>query len=393
MADFPDNLKPYSTADIISQIGVDQPSALTDVPEFTIVQDVESNPRSISLRGRSLPQTPLEFTGEQRTATTYYPGNPSATQQILGTTWGSTTVGGVWKYRFIGDPEKNVFSYNGFPELEVDRHPAILVRAFDILRDDGKPVVVTWGEWQRKGILKRFSATWKLAQEVEWEAEFEWQNLGDDVLFAARPEIPGSDVLTETILLDDILALEPFFVIPNFNAFIQSRLKDFRGKVGRVFDALRFAADQSTTPFNTIQNLATLAAGILADYEVLANKFLEEPYSQASLVDSVLDTLAVTNWQRSSGRGVGEVYFATQRTTDTYTEENAPGAIQVVITPYAITLRDLATQFYGDPDSWQLIADVNGFVDSLVPEGTAVIIPATPQPRDNRSTFIREDSP
>ncbi len=382
---------------IADQLGIATDTGFTaDAPEVSIEQVSDSNPRRISLRGRALPRSGFELEGEQRTSTTYYPGNPSATMQVLGTTWGSTTLTGEWKFRFIGDPNVESFQLEGFPEIDIanQKHPRELVRAFDLLRDEGKPVIVTWDEWQRKGILRRFKASWPRPQEVEWEAEFEWQNLGDEWNFAIPVDLPGSDVLSASIGLDDVFALDPYFILPDYNALLTSKIAGIREKVGVVFDAIRYASNQLSTPATALQALTSAIDSIIVEARSVAQQTVDRPYIYASPRDGVVDVLAASNWERTVNRDTAILVASAQRTERDFAEEQAPGALEVVLVPADTTLRALSTAYYGDPDDWQLIADVNGLVDSVVPAGTAVIIPAKPQPRSRtRAVYTTEDAP
>jgi hypothetical protein len=55
-----------------------------------------------------------------------------------------------------------------------------------------------------------------------------------------------------------------------------------------------------------------------------------------------------------------------------------PDALRIVTMDQSGSLRVLAQREYGNADSWQAIADVNGFESSSVAPGTQVIIPPAP---------------
>lgn len=361
-------------------------------PELVIEQDPATSsqqpsivPRRITLRQRGLPNDPLKMSGEQRTVTTYYPGSSVATVQVLGPTWGTTTIGGIWKWRFIGG-DNGAVVLEGFDDLigpGEEFSPQLLVLAWEKLRDEGKPLILTWNDQQRRGMLRRFATTWQRPQDVQWEAEFEWISLGPDLIISRAQDldVPGSAVLDDQIGLDDIAALDPRFLFPDYAAKIVSSINSVRDAVGAVFDTIRFANEQARAPVTALQALATSAESIRLQAEDIIQDVSDRPYTEGSPNDGVIDVLAAENWRRTLGFRTARLRASTQRTARDYQEANAPGQLQIVILPEDKTLRQLAKQFYGDADDWQLIADLNGFVDSQLPAGTAVIIPQKPAQR------------
>lgn len=345
------------------------------------------SPRTIILRGRALPNSPLEMPGEQRTVTTYYPGNPRATVQVLGTKLGSTTISGVWKYRFVGDPTFEMYELAGFGDLSFnipgagDKTPQRLVEAFEKLRDEGLPVLVEWNDQQRRGILKMFKARWLRSQDVEWTATFEWFAKGPDTPRAKNLDLPGEPVATWSSLLDDVLALEPRFLLPDYAAIVTSTIADIRQSVGTIFDFIRFAQTQVETPVSALQAISTAAFEIRLEAEEVYSRLADSPYTDAAASDDVNTVLEAEGWRRTAAFRTAELRTAAQKTSQDFNEQNAPGTLQVVVVPQDTTLRDLSKTYYGTADDWQLIADTNFFEESQVDAGTAVIIPSKPAQR------------
>ena len=54
------------------------------------------------------------------------------------------------------------------------------------------------------------------------------------------------------------------------------------------------------------------------------------------------------------------------------------GILGYAVVSAAETLRDLATRYYGTPNSWTQIASANGIKSSSPPAGTVVVIPQLP---------------
>jgi hypothetical protein len=359
-------------------------------------QSVSSSPgglafaakRTIILRGRALPTSPLQMPRKQRTVTTYYPGNPQATVQVLGTTYGSTTISGVWKYRFVGDPTYEMYSVAGFGDLDfnlnvdaADRTPQTLVKAFEKLLDEGIPVVVEWNDQQRRGIIKEFTPKWLRSQDVEWSLTIEWFAKGPDVLRAKNLDLPGAPVVTWASLLDDIMALEPRFLLPDVAAIVTSRIAAIREGVGTVFDFIRFSQTQTETPISAIQAVNTAAFEIRLEAEEVISRTKDTPYTDYTSRDDVDAVLGMEGWRRTVGTRSAELRSATQKTARDFNEQNAPGTLQVVVVPQNTTLRDLSRVYYGTADDWQLIADINFLDESQVEAGTTLIIPSKPAQR------------
>lgn len=362
---------------LISQEGELAASASADALVFDA-------PRTVVLRGRALPNSPLEMSGEQRTVTTYYPGNPQATVQVLGTQLGDTTISGVWKYRFVGDPTHEMYSLFGFDGALGDApagSPQQLVRAFEKLRDEGLPVLVEWNDQQRRGILKSFKPRWVRSQDVEWAATFEWFAKGPDVPRAKNLDLPGEKVATWSSLLDDVLALEPRFLLPDVAAIATSRIASIRKGVGTIFDFIRFSQTQAEAPFSALQAINTAAFEVRLEAEEVISRVSDSPYTDYTAQDAVDQVLAAEVWRRTVGQRTSELRTATQKTAQDFNEQNAPGTLQVVTVPQDTTLRDLSTTYYGTADDWQLIADSNFFTESQVRAGTSVIIPQKPAQR------------
>lgn len=353
---------------------------------------VFSSPRTVILRGRALPNTPLDLGGEQRTVSTWYPGNPQATMQVLGTKLMPTTISGVWKYRFIGDPTYEMYELAGFGDSSfnaaialaggaAERTPQQLVEAFELLRDEGIPVLVEWNDQQRRGILKSFKPRWRTSQDVEWTATFDWFAKGPDTQKAQNLDLPGQDLATWSSLLDDVLALEPRFLLPDYaakNAALQGAI---RQGVGTIFDFIRFAQAQVETPIPAIQAINTAAFAVRLEAGEVYSRLADTPYTTAILSDDVNTVLETEGWRRTAAFRTAELRTASQKTARDFNEQKAPGTLQVVVVPQDTTLRDLAKTYYGTADDWQLIADINFFDESQVPAGTSVIIPQKPAQR------------
>ncbi len=142
-----------------------------EVPTFDILE-LEGSRRQLVLKGRTKPYAGVEFPSETRSKVTYYPGNPVATQQILGPEFGPTDLEGMWKTRFLAGTGQNEVEVSGFDPID---SAADLVRAFEELRRSANSLRVQWGPVVRFGILKKFTPSWVTLYDVKWHANFEWR--------------------------------------------------------------------------------------------------------------------------------------------------------------------------------------------------------------------------
>src|SRR3954468_10928771 len=75
---------------------------LEGVIRFRQLQEGQPN-GMLMLDGRTLPFRPITYAGKQRIKTTFYPGNPVGSQQVMGPTIDPSTFKGMWRDRYLGD--------------------------------------------------------------------------------------------------------------------------------------------------------------------------------------------------------------------------------------------------------------------------------------------------
>ena len=160
----------------------------------------------ISLSGFMLPHRGVSFKTEQRIKTTYYPGNPQASQTVVGPTYPNTVIGGRWM-----DISRNVS----------DGEPRTIVRQIEYLAEHAVPVLVHWGGRSfganssqpddpaitRRGLIKYIDPKYNRLEDIEWTIEFEWSGkdvqsqsptLSSDIIDHGGAFVDFSDMLTNT---------------------------------------------------------------------------------------------------------------------------------------------------------------------------------------------------
>lgn len=338
----------------------------------------------IHLEGRSLPYRPMTFEGHQRVKTTWYAGNTSGTQQVMGPVEDPTTINGTWKDRFLGDGGARLYA-----------------QMFDNIRRSGAPLRVVWGGGQiiddtgvmvggdqflRKGVLVKFKASFDRPQDCAWEMTFEWASQGEVVappIMATGIENPREG------LFRVVEAMQ--LMASKINAFVDapySRVVNFtqnlRDNIDVAGNALLVMADTMQAASGAVNELTDIPAFIAergiavtmrSAYELRkldAALFGDEDEDfEAPLDYEVVDSARGLLVFQLARYGLAQQSLITQELAlDTASSLNGllfPALLAEVRPPAGTDLRDLAQEYYGDPDLWWLIAQENGLTSSEVP--------------------------
>ncbi len=363
-----------------------------------VIQQLEgANPITIELRGRAMPYEGVEWEGELHTKKTVYPGNPVATIQVLGPEESETTIGGTWKDRFM--PGSIVKNGN---ENDIDTAEKA-VTLFHDLRRSGKQVRVQWLTEVRTGLITRFSPKWLRATDVEWEIEFEWASMNDEVpsRTAELFESNANDLLNLMNLIEDILTLAPDLA-GAFVASLVDTINTVRDKVSKVVNLLRVVETIANLPGTLLGALEAAVGSLVRETqdlirriggERLSNGILaplvkgpwtppEQPGSTSSGVtlssSSATQEAKVEAWRRDMVRGLGGLSFGAQRAQQAVQGRLQPKTIQVITVTEGATLYGLAQKHYGSPDFANFLAVTNGLTSALVPAGFQLRIAPRP---------------
>lgn len=339
----------------------------------------------VELEGRALPSAvsgrgTIFFESQQRIKTTYYAGNPVATQQLMGPVETNTVITGIWKDTFLG---------NGVA--------ALLRDTFDGIARAGIAVEVTWGAgflpdgtqtskpYVRRGLIKRFKSGGERPQDVTWEMEFEWRGRDE----AAQPPLQGagqgddefSDLqqdLTDTQSAIDAFHSDPLIQLAGFNAQVETQFAAMNTTLDQSITTIAAAnATLATTenlPNEVLERLRGTTTSLLGELKTFTDALLNlnvlnlEPRDSALASLSVLnlrfDTMESCDLSREKGSQVDAALAARQLPDVIAEEQPTPGT----------DFRDLARKYYGDPDLWWLIASFNGYGSSSsippLPAGT-----------------------
>ena len=355
-------------------------SGYTQGQPFTIeVLDGPDKGATIALEGRALPYRGVSFETTQRSKLTWYPGNPVATQQIMGPVESPTIVTGQWKDRFLGD---------GIARRIGD--------VIDSLNRTGHSVEVTWGSqfipdgvggmnvadvqpYVRRGIIKRFKRTHDRAQEYAYEIEFEWRGRDDKAVTVMTEVFRDSDGY-DTVSLQFQSAIDAINSLKNSSTAqlitgLPGQVATIMDNVQTVFDsgvstlatATRTVQDISDIPDNIRKSVmgATEQGGTACHNAV--NASLLFPISVYQVVDHPLDTLETWIMLQQFREQVDAAWAAMHQLQDQLNAEQTPELLVEIRVPEGTDLRLLALKYYGDPDLWTVIADYNHLPGSRVP--------------------------
>ena len=329
----------------------------------------------IKLEGRALPYRGVSWETEQRTKLTYYGGNPVASQQILGPVDAATTISGIWKDRFLG---------NGTPQDLVD--------TFDGLCRAGISVEVVWGDRSdgeaignpivRRGVIKRFKHAYDRVQDIAWEMTFEFRGRDTPVqqlVIAAGTQTTRegfaelSNQLTETLDKIEGIAAAPLNLLSGQIDATNTILNQVQASLERsinFFDATtRTLTSFADIPRDILERAQSLSDASLSSIET----FFISVFGAETFKGKILGQL--------SGTGLLDDKNATfdlfdsldasaelsAQTIDNLNVVAFPPVLAEVRPPAGTDLRDLALQYYGDPDLWPIIANFNGLSSSDVP--------------------------
>lgn len=341
------------------------------------------------LRGRSLPYRPIIFKGKQRVKTTWLPGNPVATQQVMGPTEEPTTINGTWKDRFLG---------NGVAMG--------LANLFQDIRRSGALLEVTWGAGIidgsatgsgiiRQGIITDSEFTIDRPQDVQWRIEFTWRGDNQAVapgVLAVGVENPRQGFANVKQSLQDVLdnltgfedsPLSSLVRLPSqLRSEIDSTAKQMEDVIGLIQDGAGLGTSLVDLPSVValramqVANKGTVVAGQVRDLVLSIDPLYKVPF------DSSLDFLTFQDQRFQMLESTDAAQETSLSTVNALIGQTQPNIIAEVRPPPGTDLRDLALTFYGDPDLWGIIAQYNGLTGSSVPS-------APTGPSDNPAPAIQ----
>jgi len=355
--------------------------------ELTVEEVSGSRPIKIVLRGRAMPYRGVSTGGEQRVKTTWYQGNPKATQQVLGPTTTPTELTGMWKSKFVSlaasDSTADAEVYNvpgafAISQGVQDSNPAsFLVGVFESLRDRGKEIRFTWGDVVRYGLLQSFVPTWDRYEDVAWSMTFDWNGVIERApRVAGQVTTFGQPVQTALVRSDDALVVMPRIVDTPIRSEILGAMSEVRARVVDLLAYSRRISGQITVPLEVIQGTAGIVAEVKASTTVVVSDCLAIPYEAFITFDDVVDVVRVEDFRRTLGSEVESLEVRAIQERDSIANI---GVDLTDATTFRVqqrtSLRSLAAQYYGTAADWTVIAQANNLDTSIVEAGQLIYIP------------------
>lgn len=367
---------------------------------FEIAQIEGDSPIVVELRGRAMPYQGVGWPVEQHSKLTWYPGNPVATQQLLGPRELPCSINGMWKSRFIAGS----VVVNGDKQAVTTAFQA--VQLLERVTRGGKQLRVQWLGEVRTGIVKRFTPTFDREHDVAWEIEFEWNGRNDEVAPRAVVEASapaGNDLFKLLNTVEDVLTLAPDLAA-SFVASIVTQINAVRDAVGLVVDAFRAIESLVNLPNTVIGSLVNAVNSLGRQSTEMIRRIAGPRTSALDTATAVrikgaftaptapgrtqsgaaLDTSAVAGelefeqWRRTLAAGLGNLRFQAQALLDDAQNRLQPRTTRTVTVGEGQTLYSLATTFYGSPDFANFLAAANRITSIRVPPGTILRVPARP---------------
>lgn len=378
------------------------------------IQQLEgARPLTVLLRGRAMPYQGVGWEAEQHLKQTWYPGNPVATMQVLGPREQPTTMGGMWKDRFI----RGAMVRNGDALAVTTALQA--VELFNELWRSGKRVRVQWAQFVRSGVIARFTATPDRAQDIAWEVEFAWDSRDDEQAPRAATEESapaGSDLMKLLNDIEDICVAAPAMAAA-FNARIISTIREVSDRVSKIIDVLKVIETVVNLPAAVLGALVTNAEALGRQLQDLQRRILGERSSAqdsqtsqrakggytdpgrlgrkgAALVSSsVTQELEFEAWRRTLGLALGALGGKMFRVTADVLNRQRPATTRVVTVKQGETLYTLATRHYGSPDFANFLAQQNRLTGAAVPPGFRLRVPDRPLGAAARVELVTDRQP
>ena len=374
---------------------------------------LEGNYPTIRLTGGALPYKGTTFPREQRGKTTYYPGNPVASQTVTGPTRPPTTMTGRWMDFDLGE--------GGARALDLQ---------IGILCDKGVPVEVRWGGRSimqgasrgvkivedpaivQRGRISKYEPKYNRAQDIEWSITFEWRG---DALQTKPPtfsaQIIKQDSFTE--LADQLAATQEatrswidiawsaistgtneMLAVQDALDEVQNAVFEATYVVNGASDMLQTAAELPSAIADRVRGMCDLVimacangraalqaacglfSGVLAaqksmQVDIGAAAFFQLQAARAKIAlcptDDPLERLDGQTTQFDLIHAWDAMAVQAAQTAAAIAAKQVPDIIAIVRPPAGSDLRDLAIKYYGNSDLWILIADFNDLDTSEVP--------------------------
>lgn len=342
---------------------------------------------------RALPYRPVAFSGKQRAEFTWYPGSPVATAQMLGPEEQAFTLKGFWKDRFLAVPSgpASVIS----PDVTGPVGVSSLVQIIDTMRRRGQLCQFTWDNLERVGYITMFTQTWHNRYDCEWELEFTPISQGEQQIpqvVTPMPDVGSAAAAWQdgSFNLDRAFGIAvgaseppPYNLADNIAAAVDALDDTVLGYANAVTGTVRNVTQQVLAGPDALNRIIAIGEGMKRSAAQTLTSVVEQadgalfPLLNVDQPDDINLSTATTAavYKYTVRAAVLALRNAAIEQQEEYGEALDPQLLQTFIAPRDIDLRDVSTQFYGDPNQWRVLMLFNRLQSSRVAAGTLLFIP------------------
>jgi hypothetical protein len=357
---------------------------------FTI-RELSGERRTLNLGEAAQPYRPFTLEGEQRLSTTWYPGSPVATAQVLGAKENQTVVRGFWKDRRLSRPGTD--PGNNDAPATLDGTALItsvdLADAVDDIRRKGSLIEVVWLHVVRVGFIQRFQQSWHNQHDVEWELTFEWiaKDQDNQAVAFGRREVDMSETIrvsaTDVNGVGDLFATAPDLS----PAFLDEASVALNGLYEATLDlqvAVAGSVSGFLSPFDALRRMVAGLGFIVTDTAALLERQYARADGQMLMLGTPNELLSdLTAGEYASAMVTNRRVTRQARRTRHNAARAQAQAVRSIEPDLAATfsaredddLRQVSTRFYGTPDEWQRLARFNNLRSSKLRAGQVVMVP------------------
>ncbi len=345
-----------------------------------ILQDGQA-PGVLQLLGRAMPYRSLITGTVQRMKTRWYPGNPEATQQVIGPTLKPLSVNGKFEDRYLGDGQ--AAALRDMLDDICARGLSVEVTGLEALTANSASPIA--GEpFRRVGLIKETEFNHLSGVDILWKLDFEWRSKGQTTAspIAASSRISPREGFTASLGDLDlaVASWEAFRDGPVVAAFglpqtILVAAADALERIDVARDGISRAAGAiaavSSIPLQEARSVISACSGAISSLGQLTAQLLALPALALEVRDDALDLLSLRVGILENLQQLFSSSATCADARDGVAEIAIPDVIAEVTAPAGTDLRDVAFKMYGDPDLWWEIAQANGISGSAVPSPPA----------------------
>jgi hypothetical protein len=340
-----------------------------------------SRQREIKLYDRALPYRPFTLRGMQRVEVEWPAGYAEGTATVMGPTLEPTTVTGMWKAKYLEDPNlPAMVEDNGVGVFSVDQ----TITIFNTFRREGLLLRVTWGNTVRKGFLKMFEVNYLNMEDIQWSMEFVWINEGEETVPVVLPQTSSTQGAATRFTqaaarITAAANAAPYGQQTNFRQLTQGILDRILGAVQSARNTLTLQVTVAIRPLDATRRVLAITNTVISATTDLRQRYEYEVPGASSTIPIQTQTPAERlNAQINSRLVVGESaamrYTAIEQALDMATNTTTQ-ILALYKAREGDDLRRVARTYYNNEKEWRRLLTFNLLDSSVLTAGQLIFIP------------------